>query len=312
MQVGFIGLGHMGQHMAHNLSKAGHQVAVYDVRQESIDSLVARTPGLRAGSSVADVATGADFVGTSLPGPAEVEAVVLGPGGLRESMKAGAIYVDHSTNSPTTVRKLAAALAEKGIAMLDAPVSGGERGSQAGSLSVMVGGDQGVWDRAQPELQAVGGKLFYCGPIGTGSVVKLCNNTAALAAQVVVAEVLTLGMKAGVDLKTLTSVIGVSSGRSPTLTNAFPNTTFRRKFEGFGFTAALSAKDVRLAVEMAHDLDLKVGVAEQVAADLKEAVEMGVGGLDFNAVSQVHERRTGTLLQLSEEDIADLQKLFNQ
>ncbi len=309
MKIGFIGLGHMGAHMAHNLAKAGNEVAVYDVRQESIDALVARTPGARAGTSIADVATGADFVATSLPGPKEVEAVVLGPGGLLESMKSGSVYIDHSTNAPTTVRKLAAALAAKGISMLDAPVSGGERGSEAGSLSVMVGGDKAVWDRAQPELQSIGGKLFYCGATGAGAVVKLCNNAMAFGHMAVVAEMLTAGMKAGVDLKTLTSVIGVSSGRSTTLTNSFPNTTFRRKFEGFGFTVALSAKDLRLAVEMAHDMDLKVGVTENVAADLQEALELGLGQLDMNAIVQVYEKRTGEVLEMSEADIEEVKKI---
>jgi len=199
MKIGFIGLGHMGAHMAHNLAKAGHDVTVFDMRKEAVDAMVARTPGMRAGGSIADVARDADLVGASLPGPAEIEAVVLGPGGLLESMKPGAIYVDHSTNSVTMVRKVAAALKAKGIDMLDAPVSGGERGSEAGSLSVMVGGDESIWDKAQPELQAIGGKVFYCGPTGAGAVVKLCNNAAAFGHQAVVAETLTMGVMAGVE-----------------------------------------------------------------------------------------------------------------
>jgi len=311
MKVGFIGLGHMGAHMAHNLNKAGHEVTVFDVRPEAVDALVARTPGLKAGRSVAEAARDADFVGTSLPGPTEVEEIVLGPGGLRDSMKSGSIFIDHSSNSPATVRKLAAALADKGVSMLDAPVSGGERGSEAGTLSVMVGGEERIWDKAQPHLQAIGNKLFHCGPIGTGAAVKLCNNAAAHAYMAVVGEVLTLGMTAGVNLKTLTSVIGVSSGRSPTLTNAFPSRVFRRQFTGFGFTAALAAKDLRLAAEMAHDLGLQVGCIETTAADLQEALDMGLGAQDMNAIAQVYEKRTGQVMQLPEADLEELKKLFS-
>src|SRR3569833_1149613 len=224
----------MGSHMAHNLAAAGLEVAVYDQRQVAVAELVARTPGARAASSVADAAMGAEMGGTSLPGPKEVEAVVLDPDGLKESMGRGSLYIDLSTNAPSTVRKLAAELAQQGIDMLVAPVSGGERGSQAASLSIMVGGAKAVYDRAQPFLSALGNKLFYCGPIGSGAVVKLCNNTAALAYSVILGEILTLGVKSGVDLKTLASVISVSSGRSPKLTGSFPTGLFRRKFTGFG------------------------------------------------------------------------------
>lgn len=311
MKVGFIGLGHMGAHMAHNLAKAGHDVMVYDVRPDVVAALVERSPGMHAGHSVAEVAESAEFVGTSLPGPKEVTAVVKGADGLLETMRAGSIYVDLSTNAPSVVRQLAADLKAKGIDMLDAPVSGGERGSEAGTLSVMVGGDEAVWERAQPFLKAVGTKLFYCGPIGAGSVVKLCNNAAALAPQLVLAEVLTLGVKAGVDLKTLASVMGVSSGRSPTLVNSFPNGAFRRKFTGFGFSVALSAKDIGLASDLAHELDVPFKIGDSVRSDLAEAVEDGLGPLDFGAYIQVQEKKTGVELKLSDQEIEEFKKTVN-
>jgi len=306
VNVGFVGLGNMGQHMAHNLGRAGHAVAVYDLRPEAAAAVVARTPGARQASSIADAAREADVVGTSLPMPADVEAVVLGAGGLGESMRPGSIYVDLSTNAPTVARRLAAALAERQIAMLDAPVSGGVRGAEGASLSVMVGGDRAVYDRAQPFLSAIGDKLFYCGEIGNGSVVKLCNNMAALAYGVILGEVLTLGVKAGVDLATLASVIGASTGRHQRLTEGFPAGVFRRNFERVGFSVALSAKDTRLAVELGHDLGVPLAVGEIVASDLREAVERGLGRLDFDAVVQVQEQRTGVTLELSEQQLEQL------
>src|SRR5215468_6719890 len=146
MQVGFIGLGHMGQHMARHVAEAGHDVAAFDLRAEVVTQLM-QTPNARRASSVADAASGAEVVFTSLPGPPEVESVTTGPDGLLESMQAGSVYVDLSSNSPTTVRRLSAAFAKKGIAMLDAPVAGGVTGAEAGTLSVMIGGDEEAFER---------------------------------------------------------------------------------------------------------------------------------------------------------------------
>src|ERR1700687_4018421 len=169
MQVGFIGLGHMGQHMARHVAEAGHHVAAFDLRPEAVAELT-RTPGARRAASVAGAAQGAEVVFTSLPGPPEVEAVATSPDGLLESMRSGAVYVDLSSNSPALVRRLSAAFAERGIAMLDAPVAGGVEGARAATLSVMVGGDRSTFDRVQSVLKAIGTKVFYCGPSGNGSI----------------------------------------------------------------------------------------------------------------------------------------------
>src|SRR5215831_15391941 len=145
----------MGQHMARHVAEAGHSVAAFDLRAEAVAQL-AQTPNARRASSVAEAASGAEVVFTSLPGPPEVESVVAGPDGLLESMQSGSVYVDLSSNSPTTVRKLCAAFAERGIAMLDAPVAGGVTGAEAGTLSIMVGGDQETFERVRPVLSAIG------------------------------------------------------------------------------------------------------------------------------------------------------------
>ena len=169
------------------------------------------------------------------PGPPEVEAVASGPDGLLESMPSGAIYVDLSSNSPTTVRRLCAAFAEKGITMLDAPVAGGVTGAEAGTLSIMVGGDQETFERIRPVLSAIGKRLFYCGGSGNGAIVKLCNNLSSQAQIAAAGEILSLGVKAGVDLEILASAIGQSTGTCRAIVDTFPKQLFVRHFEDPGF-----------------------------------------------------------------------------
>jgi 3-hydroxyisobutyrate dehydrogenase len=299
MKVGFIGLGQMGNRMVRNLANAGHEVTVFDLRPEAARAL-AGTPNIRSTGSVAETVTGNDVVFTSLPAPADVESVALGP----DSAEPGTIFVDLSTNAPSVVRSIAAALAEKGIPMLDAPVSGGVAGAEAGTLSIMAGGDKAVFDAVQPVLSAMGTKLFHCGPIGAGSVVKLCNNIAGQAYALITAEVLTLGVKAGVDLKTLATVIGVSTGTNTRLTNTFPRRVFRREFENPGFSAFLSAKDTRLALDLAHELGIPMAVGEAVGRDMQEVMDRGWGHLDFDVVARIQEDRTGIVLELPIEDEA--------
>ena len=305
MDVGFIGLGRMGSNMARNLAKAGHQVAVYDLRQEAITAL-AETPNIRGARSVAEAAGGAEVVGTSLPGPREVEEVALRAGGLRDSMRSGATYVDLSTNSPTLIRRVEKELASKGISMLDTPVSGGVTGAEAGTLTIMVGGDAALFERMKPFLSGIGSKLFYCGAIGNGQVAKLCNNLAGESYAVILAEILTLGVRGGVDLKTLVNVIGNSTGRSPRLTQAFPRGVFRREFGNAFFPASLMAKDVHLALELAHDLGVPVTMSEQVDHDMRYVIEKGWGDLTFDVVVRAQEDRTGVELRLTPEELEEL------
>jgi 3-hydroxyisobutyrate dehydrogenase-like beta-hydroxyacid dehydrogenase len=304
MNVGFIGLGRMGNHMARNLAEKGHQVTVYDVRPDVVAQL-SEIPGITGARSVAEAVRDAEVVGTSLPGPKEVEAIALGEGGLLENMKAGATYVDLSTNSPTTVRKVAAALAEKGIAMIDAPVSGGTTGAEAGTLSIMVGGDKAVFEKVTPFLGSMGSadKIYHCGDIGAGDVVKLCNNLVGIAVPVISAEVLTLGVKAGVDLKTLVEVIGVSTGANRWITGTFPRTVFQRKFEPAFFSAALSSKDTHLALDLAEEVGVEMGMGSIVGRDSEYVLSQGWGDLNFDAIVRAQEDRTGITLQLDEDNM---------
>ena len=297
MQVGFIGLGHMGQHMARHVAEAGHDVAAYDLRLEAIAQLV-QNPHARPAASVADAAEGAEVVFTSLPGPPEVEGVASGPDGLLDSMRSGTIYVDLSSNAPSIVRRLCATFAERGIAMLDAPVAGGVEGARAGTLSVMVGGDRETFDRVEPLLKAIGPKVFYCGPSGNGAIVKLCNNLCSQAQIAAAGEILSLGVKAGVDLQTLATVIGMSTGTCRAIVETFPKQLFKRNFENPGFSTFLSAKDTHLAIELAHEIGVPMEIGEIVERNKQESLRRGWGPLSPDVFIRLQEERAGVLLSL--------------
>jgi 3-hydroxyisobutyrate dehydrogenase len=300
MQVGFIGLGHMGQHMARHVAEAGHALAAFDLRPEAVAQL-SQTPNARRATSVAEAASGAEVVFTSLPGPPEVEAVATSPDGLLESMQRGAVYVDLSSNSPETVRKLHKAFAERGIIMLDSPVAGGVVGAEAGTLSLMVGGDRDAFERVKPVLSAIGTKLFYCGPSGNGAIVKLCNNLSSQAQIAAAGEILSLGVKAGVDLEILATAIGASTGTCRAIVDTFPKQLFRRHFDDPGFTSILSAKDTHLAIELAHELGVPMPIGEIVERDKQEALRRGWGPLSPDVFVRLQEERAGVTLEYAKE-----------
>src|SRR5258708_7920761 len=197
MQVGFIGLGTMGAHMTRNLQKAGTKLVVHDARRAAAE------PHLAGGAVWAEtphnVAEQCEVVFTSLPGPPEVEAVALGSDGLLSGMQKGSAYFDLSTNSPTVVRRICAAFAERGVHMLDAPVSGGPKGAESGKLALWVGGERAIFDWDKVLLDAMGDRARYVGPIGAGSVAKLVHNCPGHALQTRLAGGFTPGVKGGGD-----------------------------------------------------------------------------------------------------------------
>jgi 3-hydroxyisobutyrate dehydrogenase len=288
----------MGYHMAKHVAEAGHNLAVFDLRPSVVDML-AEMPNVRAAGSVTDAARDAELVFTSLPGPPEVEAIVLDEGGLLGSMRDGSTYVDLSTNSPTLVRRLAAQLGESGITMLDAPVSGGVEGAEAATLSIMVGGDQATFERLRPVLEKIGTKLFYCGDIGNGSVTKLCNNICSQVIGMISSEALTLGVKAGVDVKTLVDVLSVSTGSSSRLAARFPRYLLKRNFEP-GFSIALSAKDTHLALDLAQELNVPMQAGELAGRELDECLARGWADKDIDILPTMQEERAGVQLRLPE------------
>ena len=295
MKVGFIGAGNMGNPMASNLIKAGHQLTVHDLRREATTNLLEM--GAQWADTPKDAVPGNEVVFTSLPMPRDVEAVVLGENGVLEGAGPGSIYMDLSTNSPTTIRRIHDVCAERGVTVLDAPVSGGVYGAAAATLAVMVGGDQSIYDRMKPTLDAIGSHVVYCGPIGNGMVCKICNNLLSMGIGTLMAEALTLGVKAGVDLAVLADVIANSSGGNRRLTEKFPRFLFKGNFEP-GFATALAAKDVRLATDLGREYGIPMELSNLIDQRHVEAMHRGWGPEDSDAVARIQEEKAGVQLRL--------------
>ncbi len=298
MRVGFIGLGTMGAHMALNARKGGHDLTVNDLRRD------AAAPHLAAGCVWADtpeaVAKDADVVLTSLPGPKEVEAVAEG---LITGMKKGAVWFDLSTNSPTVVRRLHERFAARGIPMLDAPVSGGPKGAKSGKLAIWVGGDKAVFDRYRPALDSIGDQVRYIGPIGAGSVAKLVHNAAGYAIHCAVAEVFTMGVKAGVEPLALWSAIRQGAlGRKRTF-ERMADQFLQGKFEPPDFALALAFKDVTLATELAREIGVPMRLNSLVHAEMAEAMARGWGALDSRSFLRLQTERAKVEIKVPAEDI---------
>ena len=301
MKVGFIGCGNMGNPMASNLIKAGHQLTVHDLRREAATNLLEL--GAIWADTPKDTVGGNEVVFTSLPVPRDVEAVVLGEQGVFDGVLEGSgpntVYMDLSTNSPTTIRRIHDLGAERGVTVLDAPVSGGVYGAAAATLAVMVGGDRAVYDRMKPTLDAIGSHVVYCGPIGNRMVCKICNNLLSMGIGVLMTEALTMGVKAGVDLATLADVIANSSGGNRRLVEKFPRYLFKGNFEP-GFATALAAKDVRLATDLGREYGIPMELSNLIDQRHVEAMFRGWGPEDSDAVSKIQEEKAGVQLRLPE------------
>lgn len=295
MKVGFVGLGRMGSHMARNLVRAGHDVTVFDVRPEAVEALVEL--GAASAKSAVGVSSGAEFVFTSLPGPADVQAVWQGPDGLLSHLKPEAIGVDLSTVDPQTARSVDADARQFGKRFIDAPVSGGVGGAEAGTLSLMVGGPEQDFEEAFPVLSAIGDpeKIYRCGDAGAGSVTKLVNNLIGMTANVVIAEAFSMGVKAGVDADVLWDVVSASSGNSATLAQ-WKDSVLQRNFEP-GFMLALGYKDVRLALELARDLDIPMPLTSETGERFSEAMKENLGAEAAAAVAKLQERDAGVVIE---------------
>ena len=304
MNIGFIGLGNMGGGMAANVLRAGHDLTVHDLRRE------AATPLLESGAAWADtpaeLAAACDIVLTSLPGPREVEAITLGEGGILEGSTEGSVYIDLSTSSPTLIRSIAEDFAAKGISVLDAPVSGGPVGARTGRLAVMVGGDREVYDRVKPALDAIGDKVSYIGPIGSGSIAKLMHNCIGYGLQTIVAECLTLGVKAGVDPQPLFEAISNGSvGRGSSFANTYPNTFLAGNFDPPSFALRLAHKDVSLALELGREYGVPMSVGNIAHQELTAALNRGWADLDSRIAMCLQEERAGNIEVRIEKADAD-------
>jgi 3-hydroxyisobutyrate dehydrogenase-like beta-hydroxyacid dehydrogenase len=288
-ECGFIGLGRMGGAMARRLLDAGHQVTVYDPSTAAAEALAAH--GARIAPSARAVADAAPVVFLSLPNPQIVTQVVLGTDGIREGKRLE-VCVDLSTSGPDTAVKLATGLAERHIASLEAPVSGGIKGAREGTLSLMVAGPLPVWERIQPLLQVFGKPFFMGANPGAGQTMKLVNNLLGACAIAITAEGMTLGAKAGLDPARMIEVLNVSSGRSSATQDKWPRSVLPRTFD-FGFAAGLCLKDVRLCLAAAQSLGVPLGVGSAVCDLLQRTVTSLGPDSDFTAMAKIVESDSG-------------------
>ncbi|HEY7252910.1 MAG TPA: NAD(P)-dependent oxidoreductase [Methylomirabilota bacterium] len=298
MRIGFIGVGSIGHPMAGQLLAAGHRLIVHDARPEAAAQLIAG--GAAWGESPADVAARCELVATCLPGPAEMEEVCLGARGIVGAIREGGLYVDHTTNSPTLVRRVHGMLAAKGVAMLDAPVSGGTEGARTRDLLVMAGGEPAAFARAGAELDTIARRVLYTGGIGSGSVAKLMHNCASFTLDLVMAECWTVAVKAGVAPETIVEAFKEAAlGHMMSLKVRLPATYLRGNFEP-RFSLKLARKDLGLALELARDTDVPLRLGALCALEMSEAMARGWANRDASIFLTLQEERAGVHVRLPE------------
>lgn len=288
--IAFIGLGHMGLPMARNLLKAGFALRVFDLVQSAVDSLTAE--GATPAASAAEAVAGVQVVVSMLPASRHVEGLYLGESGLLQQIAPGSLVLECSTIAPESARKVHAAASARGIALLDAPVSGGTAGAAAGTLTFMVGGDVAVLERARPVLSAMGKNLFHAGPDGAGQVAKVCNNQLLAVQMIGTAEALALGVANGLDAATLAEIMRQSSGGNWVLEkyNPWPgvmeNAPASKGYSG-GFMSQLMAKDLGLAQEAAQLTASSTPMGALALQLYRLLLKQGHGELDFSAVQKL-------------------------
>lgn len=288
-RVGFIGLGIMGRPMARNLLRAGFELTVWNRSRPGVEALVAE--GATEAANPRDVAERSDAVVTIVGYAEDVEEVALGPGGIIEGAHEGLVHIDMSTIAPDVTRRIASRLAERGVAMIDAPVSGGEQGAIDGTLSIMAGGDEATFERCRPLFEAMGKRTVHCGPSGSGQVVKLCNQVVVGLNNLAVCEALVLCTKAGVDPARMLEAISGGAANSWAVQNLAPK-MLARDFRA-GFKVEHQSKDLRYALDAAHEAKASLpGTA--LVRELFAAVEAdGLGGEGTQALVKALEKLSG-------------------
>jgi 3-hydroxyisobutyrate dehydrogenase-like beta-hydroxyacid dehydrogenase len=281
MKLAFIGLGAMGRHMAANLRKAGHEVRAYDVRPVEGFTLLA---------SAGEAAKGCELVFTSVPGPDDVDKVGAE---LKGVLPSGAAWFDLSTNSPARVRRLHKEMQAKGIHLLDAPVSGGTTGASSGKLAIWVGGERAMYDKYLPVVRTIGDQPFYVGAIGSATVAKLAHNIASFAIHATMAEIFSLGVKAGVEpLALFRAIRQGATGRKRTF-DRLAEYYLPGRFDPASFSLRLAHKDAKLALELAKEVGVPMQFSSLALKELERGIERGWIDRDFRVAMTLQEERAG-------------------
>lgn len=295
MLVGFIGLGTMGGVMAQNVLRNSYPVVGYDTNLLALSALVAQ--GALAAESPRAAAAQSDVVITMLPEPSDVEQVVLGQDGVLEGLRRGTIFIDMSTGSPVLAQRIAARLALKGVAAIDCPVGRGQAEARAGTLLLMAGGDAAAIDQVRPLLMCMGNELVQCGGAGMGQAMKLTNNVLGMLLVQSTTEALTLGLKAGLTLETMVAVMTRTMASNAALSKAFPVKAFKGDFEP-GFKLRLGRKDLRLALELAEQLDVPIPLTSITHQSCSTLVANGRGDQDIGTILDAQAQLVGVRVRL--------------
>ncbi|OEY66280.1 3-hydroxyisobutyrate dehydrogenase [Marinobacter sp. X15-166B] len=289
--IGFIGLGNMGGPMACNLVKGGHQVTAFDLSDTALDAVV--SAGAKKAASARDAVQGAEMVISMLPAGQHVEALYLGEDGLLSALNAGTLVIDSSTIAPETSRKVGAAAEQRGLAFLDAPVSGGVGGAKAGALTFICGGTDAAFERAKPVLEAMGKNIFHAGESGAGQVAKVCNNMLLAILMSGTCEALALGVKNGLDPAVLSEIMRQSSGGNWALNvyNPWPgvmdNVPAGNDYQG-GFLVDLMTKDLGLAFDNAVTNKAAIPMGALARNLFQLHSQQGHGRLDFSSIQNFY------------------------
>ncbi|GCE25002.1 tartronate semialdehyde reductase [Dictyobacter alpinus] len=294
MQIGFIGIGVMGRPMTLNLLKAGHDVTIFARNPEKPEVQEVLSAGAHLAPSARAVAIASEIVITMVPDSPQVEEVVTGPGGILEGARKGLIIIDMSTIAPSVSRALAEKAKARGVHFLDAPVSGGSQGAVNGTLTIMVGGEKDIFEKACPVLEGMGKKenILYVGPSGSGEVVKIINNMLVGTIAASTAEALVLGVKAGADVETMAKIVGISTGASWQLANQFPLRAFNGSFQP-GFMTDLLHKDLGLALDLARENQAEVAMTTLARKLYTQAQDAGYGRDDYTSLLKILEEQAG-------------------
>ena len=287
MRIGFIGLGVMGRRIAANIIKSGYNLKVFDLVEEAVEEL--KDLGADAASSPADTAAGSDIIFTSLPNEDIVKKVITGQDGVLKGASQGAIIVDLSSITPGVIKAIGRDAAEKRIFVLDAPVSGGAVGAEKGTLTVMIGGDVKVVEKARPVINTFSKKVYHLGELGAGDTAKLVNNLLLGVNMAAVSEALVLGVKAGLDPDVMYDLISQSSGSSYALEAKYPGFISERNFKP-GFTIDLQYKDLELALSMSKELGMPLMIGSFAQQIFQLARSSDLGSNDISSIIQVFEK----------------------